>query len=201
MAPKEPDLAADRPDLDLPPWQGIHHLALATRDLDATVRFYCGVLGMRLLATRRAAGAGPRHLFIDAGGGAALHFWEAADATVFTAPLVPGAFVPGALQHLSLRLPDEAALRALQARLRAFGVAVTDVQDQGPVRLVFFEDNNGILLEATCWLVDLMNRPIDYGDSRFFADPDPVPAVKDLMQGRNVAPPPTARATPTEDDT
>ena len=73
MAPKEPDLAADRPDLDLPPWQGVHHLALATRDLDATVRFYCGVLGMRLVATRRGP-ADVRHLLIDAGG-AILHFW------------------------------------------------------------------------------------------------------------------------------
>ena len=41
----EPRSAQDTP----PSWQGIHHLALATRDLDATVRFYRDVLGMPVL--------------------------------------------------------------------------------------------------------------------------------------------------------
>jgi catechol 2,3-dioxygenase-like lactoylglutathione lyase family enzyme len=165
-----------------PPWQGIHHLALATRDLDATVRFYCGVLGMRLLLTRRGPDA-RQHLFIDAGGGATLHFWHDPEAEIFTQPLRPGAFVPGALQHLALRVQDEAVLYMLQARLRAAGVAVTDLFDQGLVRLCFFEDNNGLALEASCWLDDLTARPVDYTDPRLFADPDPVPAVKELMEG------------------
>lgn len=30
------------------PWRGAHHLSLVTRDLDATVRFYHGLLGMPL---------------------------------------------------------------------------------------------------------------------------------------------------------
>jgi catechol 2,3-dioxygenase-like lactoylglutathione lyase family enzyme len=32
-------------------WRGVNHLALVTPDMDATVRFYHAVLGMRLVAT------------------------------------------------------------------------------------------------------------------------------------------------------
>ena len=39
-----------------PRWRGINHLALVTPDMDATVRFYHGVLGMRLV--RRPIGTG-----------------------------------------------------------------------------------------------------------------------------------------------
>jgi len=34
-----------------PRWRGVNHLALITPDMDKTVRFYHGVLGMRLVAT------------------------------------------------------------------------------------------------------------------------------------------------------
>ncbi|HEY8601150.1 MAG TPA: VOC family protein [Thermomicrobiales bacterium] len=153
------------------PWSGLHHLALATRDLDATIRFYSGILGMRVLFARRLPD-GTRHLFIDLGGGATLHFWEVATAEIYTQPPQPEVFVPGALQHLALRLPDEAALRALQSRLRVAGVGVTDIFEQaGLVRLCFFEDNNGIALEASCWLTDLTALPVDHGDTQRFADP------------------------------
>ncbi|HEX5503707.1 MAG TPA: VOC family protein [Thermomicrobiales bacterium] len=173
-----------------PPWQGAHHLALVARDLDATVRFYCGVLGMRVVFTGRGPRDGRQHLFIDAGGAAALHFFAVHDATIFTQSHdARGAFVPGALQHLALRLPDEAALGALRDRLRAAGVAVTELYQQGPVRLCFFEDPDGILLEASCWLDDPTARPVDYADHRFFTDPDPVPAVRELAEGGSLAPP------------
>jgi catechol 2,3-dioxygenase-like lactoylglutathione lyase family enzyme len=163
-----------------PPWQGVHHLALVTADLDATVRFYCGLLGMRLLLTRRAPNGDP-HLFIDAGGGATLHFWQTADAEIFRRPLGHRGYVPGAMQHLSLRLPDEAAVRQLRARLEGAGIEVSDIIDQRPVRLFFFLDNNGIPLEAACWLDDLTARPVDYDDPEQFADPEPIPAVRELM--------------------
>ena len=43
--------AAAVPSGELPRWRGINHLALITTDMDATVRFYHGVLGARLVAT------------------------------------------------------------------------------------------------------------------------------------------------------
>lgn len=177
-------------DRSPPPWQGIHHLALVTRDLDATVRFYAGILAMPVVATGRAPGDGPRHLMIGLGGGATLHFWETPEATIFAPPTARNSFAPGALQHLSLRLPDEAALVALRDRLRAAGTEVTDLFDQGPVRLCFFRDNNGLLLEATRWRDDdPTSRPPAYDDERFFADPDPLPAIFALAHGHDLAPP------------
>ena len=41
---------------EVPHWRGINHLALITADMDATVRFYAGVLGMRLAATLISGG-------------------------------------------------------------------------------------------------------------------------------------------------
>lgn len=139
------------PEQDRPPWQGIHHLALATPDLDATVAFYHGVLGMAVLPADGGGDRGPRHLLVDAGG-ALLHFWETTEAEIFAAPWERDRFVPGALQHLALRLPSEAALRALRTRLHAVGVEASDVVPIGPALVVLFHDNNGMMLEATYWV-------------------------------------------------
>lgn len=133
-----------------PPWQGIHHLALATPDLDATVAYYEGVLGMAVRPAGPAGGPGPRHLLIDAGGGL-LHFWETPAAEIFAAPWEQGHFVPGAFQHLALGLPTEAALHALRSRLQTAGVEVSDILPVGPALVVLFHDNNGMMLEATYW--------------------------------------------------
>ena len=78
-------------------------------------------------------------------------------------------------------MPDEAALHALQRRLRASNCEVTDVIDHGAVRSVYFTDPNGIALEASWWVRDPTNQPADYHDPHRFADPDPVAAVVELQ--------------------
>ena len=136
-----------------PDWRGFHHVALATPDLDATIHFYGGVLGMQVGEMMGGAGGQGRHCFIKPGAGAAwgLHFFEQPEAQVFAYPaeFPRSAVVPGALQHIAFALPDQAAGLALRERLAAQGVPDTGISHIGPISNTLFRDNNGLLLEAT----------------------------------------------------
>jgi catechol 2,3-dioxygenase-like lactoylglutathione lyase family enzyme len=164
-----------------PRWRGINHLALVTSDMDATVRFYHGVLGARLVATIGTASF--RHYFFEVGAQNTIAFFEYADADV--ARFAKPAGVPDrrAIQfdHLSLNLPDERALESLRARLKEAGCEVTDVVDHGFMRSIYFTDPNGIALEASWWVDDATGRDADFRDESLFADANPVPAVRELM--------------------
>jgi catechol 2,3-dioxygenase-like lactoylglutathione lyase family enzyme len=137
----------------VPLWRGFHHVALVTPDLDATIRFYGDVLGMRVGEVISATERQGRHCFIKPGDTVetwGLHFFERPDAEVFAYPetFERYAFVPGALQHVAFALPDEAAALALRRRLTAFGVEMTDTTNLGEVSNMLFRDNSGLLLEA-----------------------------------------------------
>jgi catechol 2,3-dioxygenase-like lactoylglutathione lyase family enzyme len=166
-----------------PRWRGINHLALVTNDMDATVRFYHGVLGMPLVATLEA---GPmKHYFFEIGVQNTLAFfmWDGTDVGTLDKPAgVPPDFATQ-FDHLSFNLPDEEALRSLQDRLVRNLVEVTDVVDHGFIGSIYFTDPNGIALEASCWVVDPTGRPADYADTRvLFTDPEPVAAVHELRR-------------------
>ena len=168
-------------------WRGAHHLTLVTRDLDATIRFYHGLLGMPLWAAMPPLAAHGRHCLLRVGG-FFMHFFEDATAQIAAPP--PGweaqglAFVPGALQHIAVSLADEADLLALRERLGAAGVPVTALMHEGPLRQFLFVDNNGIIIEAN-WAPEEAHQAMlqfDYSTSPLFNDPDPVDAVKELLQ-------------------
>jgi catechol 2,3-dioxygenase-like lactoylglutathione lyase family enzyme len=163
-----------------PRWRGVHHLALITTDMDATVRFYHGVLGARLVAT--VATDSFKHYFFEFGPGNTVAFFEYLGVKVEAFAKPAGVPYPQASQfdHLSLALADEEALLALRDRLKEANCEVTDVVDHGILRSIYFTDPSGIALEASYWVVDATARDTDYGDRRFFADTDPVPAVVEL---------------------
>jgi len=174
-----------------PRWRGINHLALVTTDMDATVRFYHGVLGARLVSTIGTPGF--RHYFFDVGPGNTIAFFEYAGVELATFAKPAGVPDPRATQfdHLSLNLPDEQALESLRARLKGHGCQVTHVVDHGFMRSIYFTDNNGIALEASWWVTDATGRPADYGDRGLFGDDDPVPAVQELIAAGVLASTPT----------
>jgi len=165
-----------------PPWRGINHLALVTDDMDATVRFYHGTLGARLVATIGSPQF--KHYFFEFGPECTVAFFEYAGYTHERLAKPAGVPDPRAIQfdHLSFNVPDEEALLELQRRLKSAGCEVTDVVDHSIMRSIYFTDPNGIALEASWWVLDATGRPADYGERTQFADPDPVPAVRELAE-------------------
>ena len=161
-------------------WRGVHHLALVTADMDATVRFWHGVIDARLVTT--LATPAFRHYFFEVAPGNTVAFFEYSGQQVKSFSKPAGVPYEGAAQfdHLSMHLPDEDALLRLRDRLKSHACEVTDVVDHGFLRSIYFNDNNGIALEASWWTMDPTGRPVDYRDDRLFSDPDPVPAVVEL---------------------
>ncbi len=178
-----------------PHWRGINHLALITSDMDATVRFWHGVLGARLVTTIGTPAF--RHYFFEFGPQQTVAFFEYRDIELATFAKPAGVPDPRAVQfdHLSFNLPDEHALEELASRLKEHGCEVTDVVDHDVMHSIYFTDPNGIALEASWWVVDPTGRAADYADDRLFADPDPVPALRELREhGRLLTTPTTQLA-------
>ena len=136
-----------------PRWRGVNHLALITNDMDATVRFYHGVLGARLVA--HLGNRSFRHYFFEVGPEQTVAFFEYKNTPVKAFAKPAGVPDPRAIQfdHLSLNLADERA-RGVAERLKENGCEVTDIVDHGFVRSIYFTDPNGIALEASWWVID-----------------------------------------------
>ena len=53
----------------------IDHVGINTNDMEATLQFYCGILGMRLVRTTRTPD-GRRHYNVEIGGGNAFAVFD-----------------------------------------------------------------------------------------------------------------------------
>ncbi len=157
---------------------GIHHLALATGDMEATVRFWRDLLGLPLVYGDGRPGY--RQYFFAVSEHALIAFFEWPGVS----PLprrTHGTPVAGpfAFDHVALEVPDEAALWAVVERLAGAGFPVSDVVDHGYVRSVYAHDPNGIPVEFACPVAghEVRKHPL-------MADSDPVPAAREGVEPR-----------------
>ena len=109
--------------------RGLRHVALRSRDLRATERFYVDVLGLRVAFPHQGM------LFLESpGGGDLLNFVATRRAFDVTA---------GGFDHLGLRVPST-AWRAAMARLRRAGVRIEGRRGRDAI---YFRDPNGYTIE------------------------------------------------------
>ncbi len=133
---------------------GVHHLGLATLDLDRTIEFYTNKLGFKLAwcdIIEPPEGGRIKHAFIDTGDGSMVAFMCPEKV-----PGIPGEWstdinsaqgLPGAFYHFAFHSDDVQALEARREELIGRGVDVTPVVDHEWCRSIYFRDPNGLLLE------------------------------------------------------
>lgn len=142
-------------------YTGINHLAMATADMDATIRFWRDLLGLRLVAGLGRPGY--RHYFLEISPTDMLAFFEWPGVEPI-APKDHGVPVKGpfAFDHLSIGVRDRNDLWDVKDRLEAAGFWVSEVIDHGFIFSVYSFDPNNIAIEFSCPVpgVDISSHPI-----------------------------------------
>jgi len=138
-------------------YTGINHLAMATRDMDMTIRFWRDLLGMRLLAGLGRPGY--RHYFFEISAHDMIAFfeWPGVDKIPEKDHGVP-VKGPFAFDHVSFEVKTEEDLWELKARLEAADIWVSEVVDHGFIYSIYTFDPNHIPIE--------FSAPVPGGDIR-----------------------------------
>jgi catechol 2,3-dioxygenase-like lactoylglutathione lyase family enzyme len=127
-------------------FNGVNHLAMATGDMDRTIRFWRDLLGMRLVAGLERRGY--RHYFFQISDTDLLAFFEWPNvkpvANKEHGRPVSGPFI---FDHVSFGVDDEGDLWELKDRLEVAGFQVSDVIDHGFIHSIYTHDPNGIPVE------------------------------------------------------
>ena len=128
----------------------IHHVAYRCKDAKETVEFYQKHMDMDFqlaIAEDHVPSTGAydpyMHLFLDAGNGNVLAFFELPEQPA----MGRDEKTPDWVQHIAFELENEAELLAAKERLEAGGIEVLGPTDHTIFKSIYFFDPNGHRLE------------------------------------------------------
>ena len=127
-------------------YTGINHLAMVTGDMDATIRFWRDLLGMRLVAGLGRPGY--RHYFFEITEHDMIAFFEWPDVEKgiekdHGVP-VKGSYV---FDHISFEVEKDDDLWELKDKFEAADIWVSEVIDHGFIHSIYSFDPNNIPIE------------------------------------------------------
>lgn len=128
----------------------IHHVAYRCKDAKETVEWYTRHLGMKFVLAiaenevpSTKAPDPYMHVFLDAGGGNILAFFELPNSPEMSRDLN----TPSWVQHLALEVESLETLLAVKARLERDGIEVVGPTNHTIFKSIYFFDPNGHRLE------------------------------------------------------
>ncbi|MEC4675819.1 MAG: VOC family protein [Nitrospirota bacterium] len=142
-------------------FSGINHLAMVTGDMDATIRFWRDLLGMRLISGFGKPGYRQYFFEITENDMIAFFEWpgvESAREKEHGRP-VKGPFI---FDHVSFGLENEDDLWELKDRLNAADIWVSEVINLGFIHSIYTFDPSGIPVEFSHYTegTDIHKNPI-----------------------------------------
>jgi len=146
-------------------FDGVNHLAMATGDMDKTIRFWRDLLGMRLVAGLGQPGY--RHYFFEISKNDLIAFFEWPGVKKVPekdhGEPVSGPYI---FDHVSFGVEREDDLWEMKDKLAAAGFWVSDLIDHGFIHSIYSFDPNGIPIEFSHNVegVDVRSSP-KMGDS------------------------------------
>lgn len=133
-----------------PMTQGFHHVAYRCKDAKETVAFYQAALGMDFqlaIAEDHVPSTGAydpyMHIFLDAGNGNVLAFFELPEQP----DMGRDENTPVWVQHIAMRVDSMDKLLAAKAHLEGMGLDVLGPTNHGIFKSIYFFDPNGHRLE------------------------------------------------------
>lgn len=131
----------------------IHHVAYRCKDAKETVAWYGKMLHMGfVLAIAEDLVPSTKepdpymHVFLDAGAGNVLAFFELPTQP----PMGRDPNTPEWVQHIAFKVKDRATLIEYREHLESNGVQVLGVTDHGAFHSIYFFDPNGHRVELAC---------------------------------------------------
>ena len=131
----------------------MHHVAYRCKDAKETVNWYVQHLNMDFVLAiaedhvpSTHAPDPYMHLFLDAGGGNVLAFFELPNSPAMGRDTNTPEWVP----HIAVEVESVEPLEAPKAKLEAAGIPVLGVTDHTIFKSIYFFDPNGHRLELAC---------------------------------------------------
>ena len=137
---------------------GVHHLAVAVKDVAKAHEFYTEAMGFELakvVKRQTPEGGWTKHIFYDIGDGTLFAIWDlrgiegvVIEADAWKGGMSTGAGLPYWVNHVAFQVADRSALDAKKQRWLDYGKNVVEVDHEFIVS-IYTKDPDGTLVEWT----------------------------------------------------